>query len=46
VNFGFDVTPARLVSGIISERGIAEASEDSILALYPEFAASLPSPEQ
>ncbi len=45
VNFGFDVTPARLVTGIISERGISEASEESILALYPEFAASLPSPE-
>ncbi|MCJ7781942.1 MAG: S-methyl-5-thioribose-1-phosphate isomerase [Acidimicrobiia bacterium] len=46
VNFGFDVTPARLLTGIISERGISEASEESILALYPEFAVALPPPEQ
>ena len=37
-NFAFDVTPARLVSGIITERGIAAASEESLLALFPEFA--------
>lgn len=37
INFGFDVTPARYVTGIISERGVCEASEDAILALYPEF---------
>ncbi|MEN8114531.1 MAG: S-methyl-5-thioribose-1-phosphate isomerase [Actinomycetota bacterium] len=41
-NYGFDVTPARLVAGIISERGIAEASEESILALYPEFRGAAP----
>lgn len=35
-NFGFDVTPARLVTGLITERGVCEASEESILALYPE----------
>lgn len=35
-NFGFDVTPARLVTGIITERGICAADEASILALYPE----------
>jgi methylthioribose-1-phosphate isomerase len=35
-NFGFDVTPARLVSGLITERGICEANEQSILNLYPE----------
>jgi methylthioribose-1-phosphate isomerase len=38
VNFGFDVTPRRYVTGIISERGICEASEEAILGLYPEFA--------
>ena len=38
LNFGFDVTPARYVSGIITERGICEANEDSILSLYPEKA--------
>jgi methylthioribose-1-phosphate isomerase len=41
-NYGFDVTPARLVTGIISERGIADASEESILALYPEFRGVAP----
>jgi methylthioribose-1-phosphate isomerase len=35
-NYGFDVTPARLVSGLITERGICEANEQSILKLYPE----------
>ncbi len=37
-NYAFDVTPARLVSGIITERGIAAADEASILQLFPEFA--------
>ena len=35
-NFGFDVTPARLVRGLITERGIASASEEGLLELYPE----------
>lgn len=35
-NYGFDVTPAWLVTGLITERGIAEASEASIIGLYPE----------
>jgi methylthioribose-1-phosphate isomerase len=35
-NYGFDVTPARLITGLISERGICAAAENSILALYPE----------
>jgi len=35
-NYGFDVTPARLVTGIITERGVCEASETSILKLFPE----------
>jgi methylthioribose-1-phosphate isomerase len=38
VNFGFDVTPARLIAGIITERGVCDASEESIVAHYPEFA--------
>jgi methylthioribose-1-phosphate isomerase len=33
-NYGFDVTPARLVTGIITERGIAQASAESLRALY------------
>ena len=35
-NYGFDVTPARLVTGLITERGICDPSEESILALFPE----------
>ena len=35
-NFGFDVTPARLVTGLITERGVCSADEESILSLYPE----------
>jgi methylthioribose-1-phosphate isomerase len=36
VNYGFDVTPSRLISGLITERGICEASEEGILYLFPE----------
>ncbi len=35
-NYAFDVTPSRLVSGIITERGICEASEKGISALFSE----------
>ena len=35
-NYAFDVTPARLVSGLITERGVCEASEAGLLGLYPE----------
>lgn len=35
-NPAFDVTPARLVTGIITERGVCEASEAGLLGLYPE----------
>src|SRR5881398_2677254 len=37
-NYGFDVTPRHLVSGIITERGVCEANEKSIRALFPEHA--------
>ena len=39
-NPAFDVTPARLVTGLVTERGIAEASEAGLLALFPERAAA------
>lgn len=39
-NYGFDVTPRRFVTGIITERGISEANEEAILAMYPEFAGT------
>ncbi len=32
----FDVTPARLVTGLITERGVAEASRSGLKALFPE----------
>ena len=35
-NFAFDVTPARLVTGFITERGICKADEKDILKLFPE----------
>lgn len=35
-NYGFDVTPARLITGLITERGICNANEDEILKLFPE----------
>ncbi len=35
-NYGFDVTPARLVTGLITERGVCAASAEGLLALYPE----------
>jgi len=35
-NYAFDVTPARLVTGLITERGICQANEQSILELFPE----------
>jgi methylthioribose-1-phosphate isomerase len=38
-NDAFDVTPARLVSGLITERGICPATEEGIRALFPEGGA-------
>ena len=34
VNYGFDVTPARLITGLITERGLCAPQEDSIRALF------------
>jgi methylthioribose-1-phosphate isomerase len=35
-NPGFDVTPARLVTGIITERGVAPASREGLGRLFPD----------
>ncbi len=35
-NPGFDVTPARLVSAFVTERGVCEATAEGLLGLYPE----------
>jgi len=34
-NFGFDVTPARLVTGLITERGVCAASREGLRKLFP-----------
>ena len=39
-NPAFDVTPARLVTGLITERGVAAATEEGLLGLYPERRAA------
>jgi methylthioribose-1-phosphate isomerase len=39
-NPAFDVTPARLVSGIITERGVASASREGLAALFPEWSGA------
>ncbi len=39
-NYGFDVTPARLVTGLITERGVCAASAEAVLRLYPERRAA------
>jgi methylthioribose-1-phosphate isomerase len=36
LNYAFDVTPARLITGIITERGICEPNRKSILKMFPE----------
>jgi hypothetical protein len=36
-NYAFDVTPARLVDALITERGIIQPTESAILGLYPEY---------
>jgi methylthioribose-1-phosphate isomerase len=38
-NYAFDVTPARLIAGLVTERGICEASRQGLLSLYPERGA-------
>jgi methylthioribose-1-phosphate isomerase len=37
-NDAFDVTPARLVTGLITERGVCSASEEGLRRLYPDRA--------
>ncbi len=39
-NPAFDVTPARLVTGLITERGVCAASAAGLAGLFPEFASS------
>lgn len=39
-NYAFDVTPARLVSGLITERGVLRADRDSLASAFPERAVN------
>lgn len=36
VNYGFDITPAELVTGFITEKGICKATEEGLLSIFPE----------
>ncbi len=36
INFSFDITPARLISGLITERGVVSANMEAIHALFPD----------
>jgi methylthioribose-1-phosphate isomerase len=40
-NFAFDVTPAHLVTALITERGVCPATEAGLATLYPECAAAV-----
>jgi methylthioribose-1-phosphate isomerase len=39
-NYGFDVTPARLVTGLITERGVLKASREALKGAFPERAGA------
>jgi methylthioribose-1-phosphate isomerase len=39
-NWAFDVTPARLVTGLITEAGLCPASEAGLVGLFPDRAAA------
>lgn len=45
-NPAFDITPASLVSALITERGHCPASRGGLRALYPEFLAATPRPSR
>jgi len=38
-NYGFDVTPARLVTGLITERGVVAATRDALARAFPDHAS-------
>jgi methylthioribose-1-phosphate isomerase len=43
-NYAFDVTPARLVTGLITERGIVAPNQAALAGAFPERAAAAASP--
>jgi methylthioribose-1-phosphate isomerase len=38
INYGFDVTPARYVTGLITERGVCAATKEGMAGLFPDLA--------
>jgi methylthioribose-1-phosphate isomerase len=40
-NYAFDVTPGRLVTGLITERGVCAASRAGLASLYPEQSSTV-----
>jgi methylthioribose-1-phosphate isomerase len=40
-NWGFDVTPARYVTALITEKGVCPATRDGLAALFPTLATPL-----
>jgi methylthioribose-1-phosphate isomerase len=38
-NYAFDVTPRRLISGLITDRGVCDASPEGLAGLFPERTA-------
>ena len=45
-NYGFDVTPARLVTGLITERGVLPATRDALAKAFPERVEAARRPAQ
>ena len=39
-NPAFDVTPAALVTGLITERGVCDANEEALMAMFPDLAGA------
>jgi methylthioribose-1-phosphate isomerase len=44
-NYGFDVTPARLVTGLITERGVVAATREALATAFPERVAAAAAPQ-
>jgi methylthioribose-1-phosphate isomerase len=44
-NYAFDVTPARLISGLVTERGVIAATGAALAAAFPERLAGAPAPQ-
>jgi methylthioribose-1-phosphate isomerase len=45
-NYAFDVTPARLVTGLVSERGVLAADRAALAAAFPERASARARPQR